>query len=184
MGIAYDPVKNERNIRERRLSFERAADFDFSTALVADYFRNAEVRRIAVGYLDKRLHLSVTSRSRMESESSVSARRTRGRLDFMASRKPLIDENGEIREIEAGDVSLFRPFSTLPKAEQKVLLNLCKRGPQKAPKKIPISIWLSPDVAEGLRATGNGWQRRADKALRSWLEETSRVRSGHAASSS
>lgn len=57
MGIAYDPVKNERNICERGLSFERAADFDFATALFADYFRNGEMRRIAVGYLDKRLHL-------------------------------------------------------------------------------------------------------------------------------
>jgi uncharacterized protein (DUF4415 family) len=86
----------------------------------------------------------------------------------------LIDENGEVREITAADVSIFKPFSTLPKAEQKMLLNLRKRGPQKAPKKVPISIRLSPDVAEGLRATGNGWQSRANEALRSWLEETSR----------
>ena len=57
MGITYDPAKNERNIRERGLSFERAADFDFSTALIADYSRNNEKRRVAVGYLDKRLHL-------------------------------------------------------------------------------------------------------------------------------
>ncbi len=57
MGITYDPAKNERNIRERGLSFERAADFDFSTALFADYVRNGEMRRIAVEYLDKRLHL-------------------------------------------------------------------------------------------------------------------------------
>ena len=57
MGIAYDPAKNERNIRERGLSFERAADFDFETALIADYSRHGEKRRIAVGYLDKRLHL-------------------------------------------------------------------------------------------------------------------------------
>jgi uncharacterized protein (DUF4415 family) len=92
----------------------------------------------------------------------------------MASRKPLIDENGEVREITAADVSIFKPFSTLPKAEQKMLLNLRKRGPQKAPKKVPISIRLSPDVAEGLRATGNGWQSRANEALRSWLEETNR----------
>jgi hypothetical protein len=56
-GITYDPAKNERNIRERSLSFERAADFDFSTALIAGYVRNGELRRIAVGYLDKRLHL-------------------------------------------------------------------------------------------------------------------------------
>ena len=57
MGITYDPAKNERNIRERGLSFERAADFDFETALITDYTRNDEERRVAVGYLDKRLHL-------------------------------------------------------------------------------------------------------------------------------
>jgi len=91
----------------------------------------------------------------------------------MANRKPLpnplIDEDGEVREITAEDVVLFKPFSALPVAEQKVLLRLGKRGPQKAPKKVPISIRLSPDVAEGLRATGNGWQSRADDALRAWL---------------
>ena len=57
MGITYDPAKNVRNINERGLSFERAADFDFENALIADYFRHGEMRRIAVGYLDKRLHL-------------------------------------------------------------------------------------------------------------------------------
>lgn len=57
MGITYDPAKNERNIRERGHSFERAADFDFETVLIADYSRNNEMRRVAVGYLDKRLHL-------------------------------------------------------------------------------------------------------------------------------
>ncbi len=89
----------------------------------------------------------------------------------MANRKPLIDENGEVREITAKDVTSFKPFSVLPVAERRVLLKLGKRGPQKAPKKVPISIRLSPDVAEGLRATGNGWQGRADKALRSWLSK-------------
>jgi uncharacterized protein (DUF4415 family) len=87
----------------------------------------------------------------------------------MANRKPLIDEDGEVREITAEDVALFKSFSALPMAEQKVLRKLGKRGPQKAPRKVPISIRLSPDVAEALRATGNGWQSRADEALREWL---------------
>jgi uncharacterized protein (DUF4415 family) len=87
----------------------------------------------------------------------------------MANRKPLIDEEGEVREISVEDVALFKPFSALPAAEQKVLLKLRRRGPQRTPKKVPVSIRLSPDVVEGLRATGNGWQGRADEALRSWL---------------
>ena len=42
----------------------------------------------------------------------------------MASRKPLIEEDGEVREITAEDVALFKPFSTLPEAERKMLLGL------------------------------------------------------------
>ena len=57
MGVSYDPAKNERNIRERGLSFERAADFDFSTAVFNTEVRKGEIRRIASGYLDGRLHL-------------------------------------------------------------------------------------------------------------------------------
>ena len=57
MAITYDPAKNERNIRERGLSFERAAEFDFATALFNTEVRKGETRRVAVGYLDKRLHV-------------------------------------------------------------------------------------------------------------------------------
>ena len=57
MAITYDPAKNARNIRERGLSFDRAVDFDFSNAVFHTEVRNGETRRIAVGYLDKRLHL-------------------------------------------------------------------------------------------------------------------------------
>ena len=31
MEITFDPAKNARNIRERNLSFERAAEFEFET---------------------------------------------------------------------------------------------------------------------------------------------------------
>ena len=56
-GISYDPEKNELNIRERGLSFDRAVDFDFATAVFHTEMRKGELRRNAVGYLDKRLHL-------------------------------------------------------------------------------------------------------------------------------
>ncbi|MGB7546962.1 MAG: BrnA antitoxin family protein [Terracidiphilus sp.] len=87
----------------------------------------------------------------------------------MANRKILTNSEGEVRELTAQDVAEAVPFSALPEAEQKMLLKLRKRGPQRAPRKVPISIRLSPDVAEGLRATGSGWQGRAEEALRSWL---------------
>jgi uncharacterized protein (DUF4415 family) len=65
------------------------------------------------------------------------------------------------------------PFSGLPPDLQRVLRGIqARRGPQKEPRKVPISIRLSPDVAEGLRATGAGCQSRADEALRSWLADS------------
>ena len=59
MEITYDPAKNARNIRDRGLSFERAAELDFDDALVyvdkrEDY---GETRYIAISYLDQRLHV-------------------------------------------------------------------------------------------------------------------------------
>jgi len=87
----------------------------------------------------------------------------------MANRKTLTNSEGEVRELTARDAADAVTFSALPVEEREMLLKLRKRGPQKTPKKVPISIRLSPDVAEGLRATGNGWQGRADEALRSWL---------------
>jgi uncharacterized protein len=61
MAIIFDPAKNERNIQERDLSFERAADFEFETAsFEIDKRKNYdEVRVRALGFLDGRLHALV-----------------------------------------------------------------------------------------------------------------------------
>lgn len=59
MHIEFDPVKNEQNIRLRGLSFERAAAFDFDTAIIAqDVCKNyPEARYVALGFLAARLHV-------------------------------------------------------------------------------------------------------------------------------
>jgi uncharacterized DUF497 family protein len=58
MRIEFDPAKNERNIRERGLSFERAAEFDFAGATFKQDMRKLypELRYVALGMLDARLH--------------------------------------------------------------------------------------------------------------------------------
>ena len=56
MNISYDPAKNERNIRERGLDFNRAAEFEFDTAIVKLVERHGELRWVAIGYLDGLLH--------------------------------------------------------------------------------------------------------------------------------
>ena len=59
MRITFDPSKNERNIRERALSFELVAEFDFETAHIQVDSRReyAEERYVALGNLGGRLHV-------------------------------------------------------------------------------------------------------------------------------
>ncbi len=58
VAIIYDPKKNEKNIAKHGLSFDRVADFDFNTAVRSIDTRKEynEVRVVAVGFLDGRLH--------------------------------------------------------------------------------------------------------------------------------
>lgn len=59
--ITFDPAKNQRNLRERGLPFERAAEFEFETALyrVDERHGHGEVRIRALGFLEGRLHALV-----------------------------------------------------------------------------------------------------------------------------
>ena len=57
--ISFDPGKNARNIRERKLPFPLAAEFEFETAHILANARQeyGEVRYVAVGTLHGRLHV-------------------------------------------------------------------------------------------------------------------------------
>jgi uncharacterized protein (DUF4415 family) len=60
-------------------------------------------------------------------------------------------------------------FDKLPsRLRQKISSR--KRGLQKAPRKVPVSIRLSPDVVEAFRASGSGWQARVDEILREHIK--------------
>jgi uncharacterized protein (DUF4415 family) len=85
----------------------------------------------------------------------------------MANRKPLIDEAGEVRELDADDLALFRPAEEVLPASLRKKLGM--RGAQKAPTKERVTIRLSADVVARFRATGAGWQTRMDAALKDWL---------------
>ena len=61
MHIEFDAPKNDINIRDRGLSFELAANFDFETAVFQQDSRRdyGEIRLRALGYLDGRMHALV-----------------------------------------------------------------------------------------------------------------------------
>lgn len=94
----------------------------------------------------------------------------------MNARKPLIDDDGEVRELTAEDMTLFKPAAeVLPPDLYAGLLAMNReaklRGrPKAAVTKERITIRLSADVVQTFRATGNGWQTRVNEALRDWLK--------------
>ena len=89
----------------------------------------------------------------------------------MANRKPLIDTDGEVRELAAEDMAKFKPAAeVLPSSLRK---KLGVRGPQRTPTKERITIRLSREVVEQFRESGEGWQTRVDSALRDWLKSHS-----------
>lgn len=89
------------------------------------------------------------------------------------NRPPIIDDDGEIRELDEEDFHLFRPArEVLPADLYEGLVSLKKgRGPQKAPTKTAISIRLSEEVLQYFRKTGMGWQTRIDDVLKEWVRQ-------------
>ncbi len=91
----------------------------------------------------------------------------------MPKRRPLIDDDGEVRELAAADLSLFKPAAeVLPSSLRR---KLGVRGPQKKPTKVPTTIRVDADVLAALKASGKGWQTRVNEALRAWLKSHSSV---------
>lgn len=88
----------------------------------------------------------------------------------MKKRKPLTDDEGEVRELMSADLKDFRAAEEIlsPPVMQK--LGVRGRAGQETPTKERITIRLSRDVVENFRATGEGWQTRLDAALRDWLQ--------------
>ena len=96
----------------------------------------------------------------------------------MNKRAPLIEGDGEVRELTAADLRHFKPAAeVLVPALYAGLLAMNRsagvRGAHKAPVKKATTIRLSPEVMDAFKATGAGWQTRIDAALKDWLKNHS-----------
>ncbi len=66
MSIEYDPKKNQRNIKNRNLSFDLVKQFEWESAVhwEDDRMDYGEIRYCALGYIDIRLyHVVFTCRN-------------------------------------------------------------------------------------------------------------------------
>jgi uncharacterized protein (DUF4415 family) len=92
----------------------------------------------------------------------------------MKKRKPLTNKEGEVRELTQADINAMRPahevlppefIATFPKRKQG------ERGAQKTPIKVALTVRYSPEVIAYFKATGSGWQKRMDEALKNWIKK-------------
>ena len=92
----------------------------------------------------------------------------------MNKRATTIDEDGEVRELTAEDLRLFKPaHEALPSELQKTLgMRVC--GLQKEPFKVP-TICLSIKVLKAFWAGCDRWQKPTDAAIKDWLRTHSPV---------
>jgi len=92
---------------------------------------------------------------------SAKSRRTGSNLKKVDAHVVTPAEYDELPEVTAAmlDQAQYRVGGRL-KAHPR------RRGPQKAPKKIPLSLRLSAEVVRHFRAKGRGWQTRIDLALK------------------
>jgi uncharacterized protein (DUF4415 family) len=87
------------------------------------------------------------------------------------SRKPLTDKAREVRELAREDIADFRPAEeVLPtRLVERLPRRPGERGQGRRLPKVALSLRLSPEVVAHFRATGPGWQRRIDDALKEWV---------------
>jgi uncharacterized protein (DUF4415 family) len=93
----------------------------------------------------------------------------------MGNRLPLIDEEGEVRELTKEDFARARPASEVlpeilgPEVAAEFLTPR-PRGPQKKPRKTSTTIRLDVEVLEAFKAMGKGWQTRMNKVLKDYVK--------------
>jgi uncharacterized protein (DUF4415 family) len=136
-----------------------------------------EERWLALGRIGERLHTLVYT-NRAGRTRVISLRRSKSQ-EVAVMRKRLIrptpeedaaiqrgiDADPDTWEVTQEDFARMRPVSEVhPDIVADYLRR--KRGAQKTPTKVLVSLRLEREVVERLRASGRGWQSRANNMLR------------------
>jgi uncharacterized protein (DUF4415 family) len=88
----------------------------------------------------------------------------------MSKRKPLTNEEGEVRQLTVADFRRMRParevLPTLVGAKAAAELLRPRGRPRKDHPKAQVTLRLDAEVVEHYKAGGAGWQTRINAALR------------------
>jgi uncharacterized protein (DUF4415 family) len=83
-------------------------------------------------------------------------------------RRPLADKDGEIRELMAEDMRLFKPIADVDLSMVEAMAEFRRKlgRPKAEAPKIHIGFRLASDVVASIRASGPGYNARVEQALR------------------
>src|SRR4030065_531419 len=112
----------------------------------------------------------VSRRATMESGLSFFAEPTSERGNDMKRRRmPLIDADGEVRELTKADIARMRPATEVVPHVVEAWRRPRGRPPEGAPQQ-PNPLRLSPEVLAFFRKQGRGWQTRVDEVLSRYVK--------------
>ena len=83
-------------------------------------------------------------------------------------RRPLADKDGEIRELTAEDMRLFRPIAEVDAGMVEAMGAFRRKlgRPKTEAPKVHIGFRLASDVVASIKASGPGYNARVEQALR------------------
>jgi uncharacterized protein (DUF4415 family) len=82
--------------------------------------------------------------------------------------KPLVDKDGEVRELTADDMRLFKPIAEVDPGMVEAMKEFRRKvgRPKAEAPKIHIGFRLAADVVASIKAGGRGYNARVEQALR------------------
>ena len=87
-------------------------------------------------------------------------------------RRAIAEDPDAAPELDDATAARLRPAEEV--IPEIVAAYRARRGKQKQPTKVPVSISLDPDVVNYFRATGEGWQSRINEALVEYVTKQER----------
>ena len=84
------------------------------------------------------------------------------------TRPPLTDEDGEMRELTAEDMKLFRPIAEVAPGLADAMKAMRNKGgrPRVDAPRAHITFRWDPDLVASIKATGRGFNARVEKIIR------------------
>ena len=83
-------------------------------------------------------------------------------------RRPLTNKDGEVRELTAEDMRLFKPIAEVDPGMVEAMKDFRRKvgRPKAVAPKVHVGFRLAADIVASIRASGRGYNARVEQALR------------------